>query len=299
MFSEHNFSNDLSKLPQDEEAAVRVIPMLEQLTALQPLEDEIEKSPELIGMIDRIREVISADMQKLGLEKDLSLDPRQIHLIPRQKCAELFPENAQDGCYEFATNFAIYMGTGDNSSVIYDYNILIHEIVHLASFTSSFYSTDRKSVHPYRHGFHNHNRFDEADFHDHFEGLNEAVVEKYTQEIIQNKYVTEQLSPTYKTLIGSRYDEFTGDKFLSGYDKYVQMLNIIIRKISANKEVTIADTWGKFKKSLFTGQMYEVLSDVSAVYGKASLRLLADLGSNGEPVDEKNEKIIIDYFSGR
>jgi plasmid maintenance system antidote protein VapI len=106
--------------------------------------------------------------------------------------------------------------------------------------------------------------------HEHFQGLNEAVIDKLALEIVR-KHIDElvqelAITPEEKAEIGPYY-QF----------EFIEVLDIIIRRLAESMQVSEREIWKEFARGLFTGEMMH-LREVELFFGKGALRVLGALG---------------------
>ena len=111
--------------------------------------------------------------------------------------------------------------------------------------------------------------------HIYFEGLNEGLVEKLAEELI------DQLSADDQQLFDRR--PVAGE-----YKRYTVILNIILSDIARYRKENRQATWARFKRGFITGEMTH-LGDVDKVFGAGALRVLAALGSGDKIIKSESE----------
>lgn len=172
------------------------------IDAQEPVEGEIEKSPEIehaIVEINRYREEIAAE---LNLPKPISIVSAQIHLLPPELFKKRYPQYADEvwGNHENLGDgiFIKYDPTVQNVDMIRMF--LLHEGIHVDSFRAFYANKGREPVDSLsgetRSGYVVRKPGKEKE-HEHFRALNEAVVQKITWEKIKDKLLTTDSNPSY------------------------------------------------------------------------------------------------------
>lgn len=249
--------------------------------AQEPVEGEVEKSPEIERMIlevNQYREEIAAELQ---LPKPKPIVSAQIHLLPPALFKKRYPEYSDEawGNHENMGDgiFIKYDPQQQNADMIKMF--LLHEGVHIDSFRAFFTSNDKGEAvdnltGETRSGYWTSKPRKNAQEqkHQRFIALNEAVVQKTTWEKIQDKLPTVKTNPSYINEI--------------------KILDTIVTRIAEVKQEDESIVWNRIKKGLFTGEMMH-LRDIAKIYGQDSLHILADLTTE----DEQATKTALDYFT--
>jgi rubrerythrin len=241
---------------------------------------EEKKSPELSEGIEYLNYYLNEELVDLGLKK-IETDQRTIHVLPDAVFNKVIDEPDTLSFYYFNENSILVR---DQSSRMLVLRLILHEMVHQASFHTVFKNTDKKLIYPLRSGYQGFKPND-LESKDRFVGLNEAVVDSITQEII-NKH-KEDLNIKFNF----SEEELKTDELLSNsYSDYIDILNIIIDKISEEKGEDRESIWKNFKKGEFTGNMM-YLRDVEKYFGVGALRILSSFGDYN---DRNNYELLID-----
>ena len=231
---------------------------------LQPTSGEIKKSKETLAFLERINGYLNAELEDLGLKK-VVLDARRIHILPPEDFKKNFPDAESTGIY-LNTKDGIYV-TQDTSRLPL-YHALLHEVVHQISYRSFYDDIERKKFSIMRSGYTNTQASEEK--HEHFRGLNEAVVDTIVKEIFvkhQNELIED---------FGITDEEQRAS--VPYYHDYMEILDLVMDKIALKNGESKELVWSRFKKGEFTGEMMH-LRDVERTFGKGSLRVLAALDS--------------------
>jgi len=173
-----------------------------------------------------------------------------------------------------------------NSKVESNYSTIIHESIHGEAFHKYELYADESNpesniinLNSYRNGY----LLTKNRKEDYFRGLNEGVVDKTTMDILIKEYKGEPnlINKIRKILY---YIE-------SAY--FLEMLTVdtIVSKIAKNKDENKNETWARFKREQFNGNMMH-LRDIEEIYGVGSLRVLATMNPR---VNMKNIKNLLYY----
>jgi hypothetical protein len=245
--------------------------------AEEPVQGEIEKSPEIEQAIFEINQYRDEIAEELGLPKPIPLKPSQIHLLPPEDFQERYPNYSADV-------WANHENVGDGIFLKYKPRlrslditkmVLLHEGIHVDSFRAFFTrNVDGQAIDNLtgetRSGYATGKPMQERE-HEHFLALNEAVVQKITWEKIRDRIPTVVNNPTYIVEIG--------------------ILDAIINRIAEVNSEDEQIVWKRIKRGLFTGEMMH-LRQIERVYGKGSLEILANLKMD----DLEQMKKAIEYF---
>lgn len=154
---------------------------------------------------------------------------------------------------------------------------ILHEMVHLNSVFKLNISKNEGGE-GFRLGYSiKPNRKDDGDAGDkprYMDGLNEAIVQMVTLDILTLKHAEELESD-----FGITKEDQTEFWSKDGYAGYEYIFGIVIRRLAKELGLSSMDQWQKFRKNLFTGNLM-FLRDVEKVFGKGSLRVLAFMGSH-------------------
>ncbi len=250
----------------------------------EPFEGEPEKTPEELEVISTINDYIQQEFEELNLGDAPVISPEQVHILPTKIYKEL--TKSEGGGRYIPENNTSLCEKGTNRLQLYA--VMLHESIHMVSAQKYYAKTkiERGELNEYRTGYGTKNVLDQ---HEHFRGLNEAVVENTTKDILyKNKnHLIEKFNIT---------EEESRNTHLS-YAGYRAILDVIIGKVAKRKGENKATTWKRIKKGQFTGEMMH-LRDIEETFGKGGLRVLGALGSGTKnlPEEETNEKIL-QYFT--
>ena len=232
---------------------------------LEPVPGEIDKSGEIFNFIETINGYLNEELQSLGLG-EVQLDARRIHVLPPEVFQREFPHRPDAN--------GVYRGNEDGVYVEKDksrlqaYKSLLHEVVHQIAFRSFFANPETRQTYTTRNGYTNEQANEEN--HEHFRGLNEAVVDSIVKEVFMKH--KDELIKEFSI------SEEEQKESVSYYQGYMDILNIVMDKIAERNDESRESVWSRFKKGEFTGEMMH-MRDVEKTFGKGALRVLAALGS--------------------
>ena len=244
-------------------------------------EGELEKTPEELEVIATINEYLKQEFEEMGIKDTPSINPEQIHILP----PEIFKKYSKNGSGVYSPMYNSTICKREENRLQL-YKTMLHECVHMVSAQKYHADIKKKDISEYRTGYGLKNVMDQ---HEHFRGLNEAITENITKDILhKNK---DNLIKKFNIP-----EEESNNTNLS-YTDYRAILNVIIKKVAKYKGEDEAIVWKRIKKGQFTGEMMH-LRDIEKTFGKGSLRVLASLGSGTKdlPEEEINEKILR-YFT--
>lgn len=263
----------------------------EQQRASDPVNGEYQKIEDDNRIISTLNNYLQEELEVLGLEGIDDINPNQIHLYPSATYKQKFPKVDATAFHEaFDKVINIDADEVDVIGRLQFFKGLLHEMVHVAS-KSKYYLKADKSLKATRSGYHIANPIKE---HEHLKGLNEAVVEKTTRDIF-DKHRLEII----RDFDISLEDYSKEAKYLDYYDLYIEVLEIIVKRVADTNREKEDEVWNRFKRGIFTGEMIH-LKDVEKAYGKGALRVLDILESDKMYVaPEETIEWVKNYFLSR
>ena len=256
--------------------------------AMESIEGEYIKTPEELTVIKLIDQYLNEELKELGIKKTIEILPNQVHLLPTSiynKTHGGSPKKEKPAAFFDPHYQGIYVNRDKAKGRTNLYHSIMHESIHQASFLRFSYKEERDTVKidSYRVGY-----SVDGQEHEHFRGLNEMMIEKIIPEIIK-KHEKELVK---KLKITPEEDNQTVKRYPS------ELLDIIIKEVAKRNDEKEEETWQRFKKGLFTGELMH-LREVERTFGKGSLRILAALesGTRGEVGRGKAYNRILEYFS--
>lgn len=247
--------------------------------------DEIKKTKEQIQNILFLRKLLEKEFSEIGITEFPEFHIERIHLVTKDGLSKWsrefsgIPEDYKnEGLYDSQKDEAAV--DGSSFSVIHTCANLLHEMIHQISHTKFRLLPELEETRPYREGL-------SVDQQRLFSGLNEAVTEFMTGMILavnNRDEVKEQLNLTERDM----------EELAYSYGPYIEILEMIMKKMSEQSEETEKQIWNKFKRGIATGEMM-FLRPIEKIYGKGSLRVLAALGIDNDA--ETQEDIQIYFLS--
>jgi hypothetical protein len=167
--------------PEDREAAADHLDERRE-EAVQPLENEPQKSEEERKVVDKINEYFREEMEALGFEFK-PINPDQFHLLEGAEFKRHFPKiDERTGAFYSPKSSAIYLDKTKNPDRLGRYKVMFHEAGHYFSYQVYHANVDTRKLGEYRTGYLVDNP--NEDEHSHFRGLNEAVLDKIVMEML-------------------------------------------------------------------------------------------------------------------
>lgn len=249
---------------------------------------EIKKSQEEIKFIETINQIIEKELKDLGIDF-AKLDIERIKFLKEDDYKSIEPRDDAPAFFNANKNVIIF----NHDCKVFKENRLrylaaiLHEILHFYSFQKFNLRTeeDKNIYYSQRLGY---SFVNPKNLKHSFNGLNEAIVDIASQEIIKKnqKTLTKELSVTD--------EERSNFSFSSMYFyNYSFFIRHLINKIANNNEKREEELTNTFIKGHFTGNMMH-LREIEKFYGEKSLRVLAKLGTNNE-----NDDLVYDYFDSK
>lgn len=262
-----NFKVHFHKTPEDEKEIVLKIIESEKNEGLKHIDGEIKKTEEELRSIEVFNELIQKEIKELGLVYDKSIKPDQVHMVDTKTAKILgIKLGGQDSqTQSIVVDKSYFIEKND----LYDfYTAILHEMIHGLSFSSIIVQGDTRHIDKYRSGYKSMNPINahkKGEKHNHFNGLNEAVTQKLTIELIIK----------HKDLINKELnlsDEmFEKSKLFVAYRKEITILDSIIEQVALFHNINESELWTKLKKGLFNGEMM-FLRDFEKAMGSGFLR---------------------------
>lgn len=251
---------------------------------------ESEKSEDDYRIISDLSDYLQEELKTLGLEGIGDIDPNQIHFYPTSAYKEKFPHAKNTYAFTKVFNNAINADIDAVEKIgrLQFFKGLFHEMVHTAS-KKKYYLRPDDSISVSRSGYRNENPIDD---HEHLIGLNEAIVDKITIDIF-NRHRLDMV----RDFDISSEDYNKESKYFGDYDKYIEILKIIVKRIADTKGEGEDEVWKRFKRGIFTGEMMH-LRDIEKIYGKGALRMLDTLDTDEmHSAPEETIERVKKYFS--
>lgn len=247
----------------------------ERKEAAKVVEGEVEKDETEIALVNLVNDCLKEEFEGLDMVPLDKIKPSQIHMMSDEGFDNFFQKHGIQNATDAAVGRAVvidksaYVNKEALKGYLEELSVILHESIHLLGYDK--YSIDRKeaSITTYRIGYVVRNlKSDDAPAL--MIGLNEAVVEKLTLEILEkNKIkIVERLN------IQSQEDWESG--IGKSYSTEIAMLDLLTAKISVTNGEPQESVWSRFKKGHFTGEMMH-LRDIDRAYGRGSMRVLSHM----------------------
>jgi hypothetical protein len=260
-----------------------------RIESMKPIEGEYLKSPEEFKIIKSFNKYLNEEQEDLGIKDKVEIVPEQIHLLPKDVY------NRMQGISSKTETRAIFSPLNQKICIDKDhyknrlnlYKSILHESIHAASFSKFIVGEKEKRPPLRRSGYHIGTLMEDVK-HEYFEGLNEMIADETARDIL-----TKHRDELRKELnITSWEERKTTGSFYSR-----DILHTIIEKIADKNNEEERNTWTRFKRGLFTGEMMH-LREMERTFGKGSLRVLAavECGTKEGIPDEEAHKKALDYF---
>ena len=248
------------------------------------IDGEYEKNEEEIKVINVANILLQEEIKKLGIEPRNPIENDRVHFLNKKIAESLMIDS--DGAYSLRKDAVFIVKDNFENGRLGLYTNVLHEIVHYYSIRSfiAIETKNNNSINPYRSGYDVKNL--KEDYHTHFRGFNEAVVEKIVQEILQKN--NKKLTKEFKINEAERKNK---NNSIFYYYGEIEILNTIIEKIAEFSKKNKENVWGQIKKGLFNGEMM-YLREVEKVFGPGSLRVLAAMTSEGSIKDIDEDEIL-------
>ena len=251
-------------IPPEEKENVRDYIASEREQAKNPIDGEYEKIGEDYEIIGLLNTYVQEDLDGLKVQNMHKMTPEQIHLFPAITYSQKFSKAGTSAFYNpLDDTICVNADIADTQGKFQLYRDLLHEMIHMVSI-GKFY-LDEETVKVYRSGYRSQNPTRD---HEHFNGLNEALIEKTVIDIF-NKHRKEVI----KRFNVTEAEEQKEAGYFCYYHNYIEILEVIVDRLSSTKGEEKGAIWKKLKRGLFTGEMMH-LREIEKTFGKSSLQIL-------------------------
>ncbi len=270
---------------------------------LEKIEGELEKTLEQQEAIHKTNVYIQEEFVHLNILDFNPVEPERYHYLPKDIYENSNHPDTEGSSLQGLRAIDINYDTINGAFLprLKELHILIHESLHLHSSLSHFVTTRKRTYNNQLYEFTNTIQNTSGyraikpgkskDSHIHFNGLNEAVIDTLTLEIINNH--TSEIKKEF-AISNEEWQKFNDDN-TEGYLVERKILNIIIKKIAEKDNVPEEEVWSTIKKGLFTGEMMH-LRLIEKTYGKGSLRVLSALSEGAKDYTELSGNEIKEKF---
>ncbi len=250
---------------------------------------ELEKSERETALIQLALTWVRAERAEAGIDEELDFDQRNFHFFDQDTFTTLTdrPDGVAANADITRGQVRVNQDVFNQSSVMHQAGMLVHEAVHLAGYNKFHVSASPDNEHldlrVYRSGV-SVKRYPDSEMH--FEGLNEAITTFITLKIIQNE--RRELIQKF----GANPEEF--EEAYGVYDAYTSVLGEIAHQMEGENLITVLN---KLEEVYFTGNMM-FLRQIEKKFGGGSLRIIAAMGQKGELefVESGKYEKIMDFF---
>ena len=247
------------------------------------LKGELNKTPEQFRFIKDANAWIGREFTELEIEDPPIVAQELIHYLPEEEYKKLGKRQSKTIGVSFSLENTAYVNISACNRLQL-FKTTLHEMIHLVSAKAVFVDPKKATISPYRIGY------DVEHGKSFFHGLNEAVVDKMTLEILKKNWG--ELEKSF-----SVSEEETENNPVTYYHDYMLILETIIDDLSEHTKENPEEIWKDFKMGLLTGELMG-LRKIERVYGKGGLRILSLMGqSNDSKEHDAILRKIKRYFS--
>jgi len=247
-----------------EERKLAFIKKKEQMEeeSILPFKGELEKTEKTEEIINFINNCLKKEFDEMGLKYE-NIPSEKVHLFLDDIFRKMHPESTASGIYSSILHEAhIRVGCSERANI---FTTILHEMIHIASYNVYYANTNNEDLSDnYRTGYANA-QHQGQNFHEHFRGLNEGIIDLIASEIL-NKNLE-----TISEMLDLEEEDY---KSINWYYDEGELINAIIEKVAKQKNEDEDDVYMRFKKGLFSGEMMH-LRDVEKVFGKDALRIFS------------------------
>lgn len=239
--------------------------------AMTPYTNELEKNEKAKEIIGFINACLKKEFEEMHLEYT-EIPVQKIHIFSKESFEKTFYDKKGSlGAFSSAILKEANIKACDGE-IARAFKAITHEMIHIASYNVYYADPENEELKEnYRSGYFN-NQHQGDNYHNHFIGLNEGIIDLVVSEIVQ-----ENLDTILKMLAIEKEDW----KDVVWYHDESNLINRIAEKIATKNGEDFDIVYKRFKRGLFSGEMMH-LRDVERVYGEDALRILSYLNSNVE-----------------
>jgi len=246
----------------------------EKARGMQKIEGEYEKTEEEIKFIAAANKYISKELQTLGIREMPKITPEEFHFLPKEAFLRKYPQGENsDGAYDVFDR-VVYIAKDRMKNRLYEFQTVLHEAVHLVAY-KKMHLEEKGGLSEYRTGYSSNNLKHlggkKESSHEHFRGLDEAIVDQFIIDLVNNNL--EDMKEEFNISEAELESDLVYYHF-----KFIEILDNIIEKIAAKKGETEKKVREDFKRGEFTGKILH-LKDVEKTFGPGALRVLGALNS--------------------
>lgn len=273
---------------EDFEGAKRALSAFEENGRI-PLEEELKKPDFLKDMVDLANKYVKTELLNQGIVDYKPTKLEQVHLFRTEDYAPGKISPGSIGFYDYfhdaiAIDYQVAISKG--KSLIF--NILLHEMIHMASCKKIFVAKKDKqdfglAVSKTGYGISNSSDVN----HEHFRAFNEAITSAVVSEIWEKNWreIASTIDePEMPTDLPNQLETEKAETVKS-------FLNLVANFYNQDPE----EFWQEVKRGMFSGQMMH-LRKIERAWGPGSLRVLAALGSATKK-DAPEYKLAMQFIS--
>lgn len=253
--------------------------------AAVPYDSEIEKSDKAKEIIDFVNVCLEKEFDRIGLNYEW-IPQGKVHFFLDDDFRLMHPNSEKDSGLYLPVLQEAHILTLDYSERATVFATILHEMIHLVSHNVYFFDENHEEIGNYRSGYHTRRNQDE-DGHEHFRGLNEGIIDLVVSEIVNENI------DTISQMLDLKEDDWRG---VSWYYDEGELINLIIEKISQQKNEPEEVVYKRFKRGLFSGEMMH-LRDIEKVFGKDALRIFSYINPRAKSQEELDiQKKAYEFF---
>ena len=205
---------------------------------------ETPKTPEQLKAINLFNVYLQQEQIDLGLEPSGFLNEENIHIVNKEVYENYFSDSSNGESDRIAKDVVISFEKDANRIKFYE--VLLHEMTHAVShydiYIKKDYITASSGLSKPSHG---------EDMH--FTGLNEFVTQSITMGLLTKHMDT--LINEFK-VTKEEIAEYRNHPF--GYNHIFGLFKSIIENIAKEQNINTKDAMSNFKRSYFTGSLYNL-----------------------------------------
>lgn len=254
---------------------------------LKPIEGELEKTAEEIKILEAVSALIGVELHSIGIEGYRPIAPEKVHILS----AEIFKKNFPGHDYKAfftSTSDVVYLNKEDVDTDAHMFSTLLHELIHRASMQKFYVNNGSCDIHDARTGYRIRSPWKDVDRKHRLFGLNELMTDYTAYKILRmnRERMREEFGISEEDIQGPIY---------SAYMKYAPILESIIKKVSADKNIPVAQVFEDFERGQFQNSIL-VLKDVERSFGKGALNALSLLGTLEKEADNSQLDEMVKRF---
>jgi hypothetical protein len=205
-----------------------------------PLENEIEKGPEYVRYVALVNDILNDELANLGVDKRSELTVERYHLMS-VSISEDETKRILGQSISLSETVHLYGNHLAGKSPLQIISVMLHEAIHANAFERVVIKNGKHFS--LRSGYEMNYEVEKG----RLTGLNEAVVEKLTIELLEKN--KDRLNEEFK------FTDEDWENLAPCYTDQMDSLNKILFLLHDRHKLSEGVVWEKFKKGEFTGQM--------------------------------------------